>query len=87
MIWSNFARAAQQGKRGVGVSDYGIVVIDTDGSIAKNDTLKSLPGSADTFLSDWSVMQNSLPDVVRTDEFRSYHEAQRPTSDICRALS
>ena len=72
-------------KEGIGVSDYGIVVIDTDGSIAKNDTLKSTSDSADTFASKWSVVQHSLADVVRTAEFQAYHEAQQPAADTCRA--
>lgn len=71
-------------KEGVGVSDYGIVVIDTDGTIAKNDTLKSMGDAADAFLSDWSVMRDRLVDVVLTAEFESYHAAQRPTSEVCR---
>lgn len=70
-------------KEGVGVSDYGIVVIDTDGSIKKNDTLKSTKHGADNFSTRWSVLTHSLYDVVRTQEFLSYHEAQRPTSPLC----
>ena len=72
-------------KEGVGLSDYGIVVIETDGSINKNDTLKSTEDAADTFASRWSVLTDSLVDVVTADEFVSYHEAQRPTSRICAA--
>ena len=71
-------------KEGLGVSDYGIVVIDTDGSISKNDTLKSIPGSVDTFKSGWSIVRDDLSDVVLTDEFQSYYDAQRPTCDTCR---
>lgn len=71
-------------KEGVGLSDFGIVVIETDGSINKNDTLKSTRKSADTFASRWSVLHDRLADVVSTEEFRAYHEAQRPTSDVCR---
>ncbi|MFC4595610.1 cyclophane-forming radical SAM/SPASM peptide maturase YhhB [Sphingobium tyrosinilyticum] len=72
-------------KEGIGVSDYGIVVIDTDGSINKNDTLKSTADGADTFDTPWSVLNDRLSDVVATAEFRSYHEAQRPISSICKA--
>lgn len=72
-------------KEGVGVSDYGIVVIDTDGSINKNDTLKSTKDAADTFESRWSVLTDRLADVAATREFVAYHEAQRPTSSICKA--
>lgn len=71
-------------KEGIGVSDYGIVVIDTDGAITKNDTLKSVPGPVDIFDSGWSVLRNDLSHVVLTDEFQSYHDAQRPTCDTCR---
>lgn len=72
-------------KEGIGVSDYGIVVIDTDGSINKNDTLKSTVDGADSFGTPWSVLNDRLSDVVATGEFRAYHEAQRPTSSICSA--
>lgn len=72
-------------KEGIGVSDYGIVVIDTDGTISKNDTLKSTADGADAFKTPWSVLLHRLSDVVATEEFRSYHEAQRPTSSICKA--
>src|SRR3546814_1305799 len=36
-------------KEGVGLSDYGIMVIDTDGTISKNDTLKSTTNAGDVF--------------------------------------
>jgi uncharacterized protein len=72
-------------KEGIGVSDYGILVIETDGSINKNDTLKSTADGADSFETPWSVLNDRLSDVVATSEFRSYHEAQRPTSTICKA--
>jgi uncharacterized protein len=72
-------------KEGVGLSDYGIVIIDTDGSINKNDTLKSTQSSADVFSSDWSVLEHALHDVVNTSEFEAYHVAQQPSSAICQA--
>jgi uncharacterized protein len=72
-------------KEGVGISDYGIVVIDTDGSINKNDTLKSTSNGADLFASRWSVMTHRLTEVVGSDEFTAYHEAQRPSSEVCKS--
>jgi uncharacterized protein len=72
-------------KEGVGLSDYGIVIIDTDGSINKNDTLKSTQSAADVFVSHWSVLRHSLYDVARTPEFEAYHAAQRPSSTICQS--
>jgi uncharacterized protein len=70
-------------KEGIGISDYGIVVLDTDGSIAKNDTLKSVGKAADGFASQWSVLRDRLADVVATPEFEAYHRAQRPSSPMC----
>jgi uncharacterized protein len=71
-------------KEGIGLTDFGIVVIDTDGAITKNDTLKSTP-LGDRFLGPWSVVGGDLAAVVRSPEFRAYHEMQRPSSSICGA--
>lgn len=70
-------------KEGLGQSDYGIVIIETDGSIAKNDTLKSTFDGADKFEHRWSIHKDRLLDVLRTDEFKVYHELQRATSKTC----
>jgi len=72
-------------KEGVGLTDYGIVVIDTDGRITKNDTLKVAYAGADQFVESWSVLRNRLVDVVNRPEFGAYHELQRPTAEVCRA--
>jgi uncharacterized protein len=69
-------------KEGMGITDFGIVVIDTDGAITKNDTLKSTP-LGDRFDADWSVYTSDLAQVVRSPEFSAYHVAQRPTSPVC----
>jgi uncharacterized protein len=70
-------------KEGVGLTDFGIAVIDTDGSITKTDTLKSsAPG--DRFAKPWSVHTHELAEVVQSEEFASYHRQQRPTSPVCR---
>lgn len=71
-------------KEGVGLTDFGIAVIDTDGSITKTDTLKSsAPG--DRFDEHWSVHTHALADVVASPAFRFYHDQQRPTSAVCHA--
>jgi len=71
-------------KEGIGLTDFGIVVIDTDGSFTKNDTLKStLLG--DRFDGSWTVYSHKLAEVVRSPEFLAYHEAQRPSSPACMA--
>ncbi len=73
--------SAKEGKR---TKVYGVVIIDTDGTIAKNDALKSAFDGADRFESNWSVHRDRLVDVVRTDEFRRYSLLQHPTSETCR---
>jgi uncharacterized protein len=72
-------------KEGVGLTDYGILVIEADGTINKNDTLKSAFGAADHFDGQWNVLQDRLVDTVQSQEFRAYHKAQQPTSSICKA--
>lgn len=74
-------------KEGVGLSDYGIMVIDTDGTISKNDTLKSTTNAGDVFSENWSVVRDRLVDVVRSREFRDYHSSQRPISSVCRTCA
>ena len=69
-------------KEGVGLTDYGILVIDTDGSIKKNDTLKS-SSLGDGFGMGWSVHSHSLAEVAESSEFRDYHLSQRPSSMTC----
>jgi uncharacterized protein len=72
-------------KEGVGLTDYGILIIDTDGSVSKNDTLKSAGMAADQFVRPWSVLKHALHEVVSSPEFESYHAAQHPTSPVCLA--
>ena len=48
-------------KEGVGTTDYGILVIDTDGSINKNDTLKVARKAADRFdRASWTISFGQL---------------------------
>jgi len=70
-------------KEGVGVTDFGILILETDGSVAKNDTLKSAYDGADRFEATWSVHEHHLTDVVNSIEFASYHAMQRPSSKAC----
>jgi uncharacterized protein len=74
----------QGSKEGVGPRAYGIVIIETDGTVAKNDTLKSAFDGADRFSSAWSVHRDTLADVVCTDEFNRYSLLQHPTSPVCK---
>ena len=70
-------------KEGVGTTDYGIVVIEPDGRIDKNDTLKAAYAAADQFERPWSVIHDNLSDFLQSREFDSYCRQQRPTSPVC----
>jgi uncharacterized protein len=72
-------------KDGVGLTSYGVLIIDTDGSVTRNDTLKSSFDGADRFSVPWSVHTDSLGDVLRSPEFAEYHAMQRPNSTTCMA--
>jgi uncharacterized protein len=74
-------------KEGCGRTVYGIAVIDTDGTITKNDTLKSTYNGADRFQRAWSVSNDRLSEVASSPEFIEYSQLQRPTSPVCRACS
>ena len=70
-------------KEGLGCVDYGIIVIDTDGRVSKNDTLKSSFKGADHFSQPWSVHTHELVDILNSPEFSEYHALQKPTASAC----
>ena len=72
-------------KEGMGTTEFGIVIIDTDGSIRKNDTLKSNYDGADLFERQWSVHSHSIESAVSTPEFAAYLALQRPSATACGA--
>lgn len=74
-------------KEGLGDTDYGIAIVDTDGTITKNDTLKSSFDGADRFSEKWSVHTHRLSEIFDTVEFAQYHALQRPTSIQCNSCS
>ncbi len=71
-------------KEGLGDAEYGIAIVETDGTISKNDTLKSSFNGADKFSEAWSVKASKFKDVFQSAEFKLYHELQRPTSLTCK---
>jgi uncharacterized protein len=71
-------------KEGLGETDYGIAIIETDGSVSKNDTLKSSYDGADRFTEDWSIHHDKLSDIFASTEFARYHALQRPSSKTCK---
>ncbi len=73
-------------KEGVGTADYGILVIETDGGIHKNDTLKVAHRGADRFdRQTWSILSDRLLDVVHSQAYADYYRQQRPMAKGCRA--
>ncbi|MDP3515550.1 MAG: cyclophane-forming radical SAM/SPASM peptide maturase YhhB [Pseudohongiella sp.] len=74
-------------KEGLGDNNYGILIIETDGSITKNDTLKSAFNGADKFDNKWHLKSDALSSVISSDEFKNYHSMQRPSSTICNQCS
>ena len=72
-------------KEGVGITDYKMLVIDTDGSITKNDTLKSSFDGADRFNKPWSVHTHRLRDFIESADFSESVAMQRPTNPTCLA--
>lgn len=70
-------------KEGLGLTDYGIIVIDTNGIITKNDTLKAAYTNADRFDKNWSVLDKNLLECLSSEEMERCRELQRPTSLSC----
>ncbi len=74
-------------KEGIGLTDYGMLVIDTDGSITKNDTLKSSFDGADRFDAPWSVHTHRLRDILRSTDFSRSLAMQQPSNPTCLGCS
>ena len=70
-------------KEGMGQELHAILIIDTDGTVAKNDTLKSAFDGADRYKEPWSVHTHSLQEIARTAAFREHVEMQQPTARQC----
>lgn len=70
-------------KEGLGLSDFGIFIVDTDGTIAKNDTLKSAFNGADRFKGRWQIQDQNLDMLLQSEEFQEYRSLQRPTAHLC----
>lgn len=72
-------------KEGLGDNFYGIAIIETDGTISKNDTLKSNFSGADKFDKKWSIKSDRLSHIFSTPSFAEYYKLQHPTSKDCNA--
>ena len=70
-------------KEGMGVTDFGILIIDTDGTIMKNDTLKSAYNGADQFVTKLNIRDTNLIEFINSAAFHEYRAMQRPTHNKC----
>ena len=71
-------------KEGVGQMSYGIAIVETDGTITKNDTLKSTFDGADKFAEKWTVHRDRFSMVANSAEFAAYHELQKASAQQCK---
>jgi uncharacterized protein len=74
-------------KEGIGQVSYGIAIIETDGSITKNDTLKSTFHGADKFNAQWNIRNDRLSSVANSEEFATYYLIQKASSVQCLTCS
>ena len=70
-------------KEGRGRNRHGILIIETDGEIRKNDTLRASFEGADRFSARWNVTDTSLAAVLSSQEYLSYTNMQLPVSRQC----
>ena len=70
-------------KEGRGRKRHGILIIETDGEICKNDTLRTSFEGADRFSTRWNVTDTSLAAVLSSQEYIAYTNMQLPVSPQC----
>ena len=74
-------------KEGRGKDRHGILIVETNGEIRKNDTLRASFEGADRFGSRWNVTTTSLSMVLSSQEYIAYTGMQAPASSRCRNCS
>ncbi len=72
-------------KEGMGLTDFGILIIDTDGTVMKNDTLKSSFPGADRFDRPVNIRDGNLIGFLQSRAFDDYRQLQRPTCTVCQS--
>ena len=70
-------------KEGSGKDQHGILIIETDGEIRKNDTLRASFEGADRFAARWNVTTTPLSRVLSSHEYVTYVGMQVPTCGLC----
>ena len=72
-------------KEGRGKQQHGILIIETNGEIRRNDTLRASFEGADRFTDSWNVVDDPLSEVLSSPEYVSYTGMHIPSSAQCRA--
>lgn len=70
-------------KEGQGNEHYGILIVETNGEIRKNDTLRTSFEGADKFSRQWNVAHTPISHVLSSHEYIAYTQMQVPTSTMC----
>ncbi len=70
-------------KEGRGNGRHGILIVETNGEIRKNDTLRASFEGADRFPARWNVANTSLSIVLSSIEYDNYTRMQLPTCIHC----
>lgn len=74
----------QVSKEGMGLTQFGIVIIDTDGMVMKNDTLKSSFNGADQFQVPINIKDGGFIEFINSFQFREYVKMQKKVCSVCR---
>lgn len=74
-------------KEGLGEDRHGILIVETNGEIRKNDTLRASFEGADGFIGQWNITTTPLAEVLASPEYSTYADMSVPTADRCRSCS
>ena len=72
-------------KEGHGKERYGILIVETNGEIRKNDTLRASFDGADRFCRPWNIITTPLSMVLSSNEYVAYTSMQVPTCSKCQS--
>lgn len=70
-------------KEGKGEHNFGILIVETDGEIRKNDTLRASFEGADFFEGRPNIKSTKLKTILDSEEFVDYTKSPKPTSYEC----
>jgi len=74
-------------KEGRGSDVFGILIIETNGEIRKNDTLRTAFDGADFFQHRKNILETPISDILQTSEFHRSSQLQFPTAQVCKKCS